>query len=84
MHEFACKDLGFECDFVIKDAYLKALIGFNDHTLEFHGMIFQESFLKKIMQNHNAKRIKNDLVSCDEDSCRINLEKWKIGHRNFP
>lgn len=83
MIEFRCKDLGFDCSFIANEKSSKVLIGIQEHLKLIHGVTYNERFLRNIFQKDHAN-LDSDLVSCNEYSCGISLEKWKIGHRNFP
>ncbi len=89
MYEAVCKELGFDCDFIIKDEDRNILAAvFMNHLQSGHKKIYQKKEIigfidTKNKKENNSKHVENKLA-CDDDCESFRLEKWNIGHRNFP
>ncbi|EGP93477.1 DUF1059 domain-containing protein [Nitrosarchaeum koreense] len=90
MYKIICKDLGFDCNFTMKNNDRETLAtNFGDHLQVDHKQFYPKKDVFDFIDNQNSKQnnlesIKNKKLSC-VDSCEsFRLEKWQIGHRNFP
>ena len=50
----ACKDYGFDCDFVIDGSMEKVVQEFGKHTTEKHGIEYSDETITKFMLNHSS------------------------------
>lgn len=89
MYKLICKDLGFDCNFIVHDNDQKTLANsFEKHVRISHRRDYQkkEIFDFIAIQNINSDNLEsqNEKSTC-VDSCEsFRLDKWRIGHRNFP
>lgn len=89
MYKLTCRDFGFDCSFTVCDEYDTVIDNFIKHMQFNHGTEYSKRFFldvlsKNKIQNTNSRKNKNELVSCDENYDEFRLEKWNLGHRNFP
>ena len=90
MYKVTCKDLGFDCDFIIKNNDKQILAtNFGNHLQIYH----KQSYPKKEifdfiniqnMNQNNSVLMKNKKLTCDDNCEELRLDKWRIGIRNFP
>ena len=90
MYKLICKEIGFDCDFIVHNNDQKTLANdFKKHVRINHRLDYpkKDIFDFIAIQNtnlDNLESIKNEKSTC-VDSCEsFRLDKWQIGHRNFP
>jgi predicted small metal-binding protein len=91
MYKIICKNLGFDCDFITTNNDKKIIVtNFEKHLQVDHKQHFQKKEIVALIDNQNNKQknseqTRNNDFTCSEDFCEsFRLEKWHIGHRNFP
>ncbi|GKS67070.1 hypothetical protein YTPLAS73_06170 [Nitrosarchaeum sp.] len=89
MYKLICRDLGFDCNFILEDKEKSTLTdAFKEHLKINHEQYYPKNELYGFIENQTRKQqnrhVKNKEFAC-LDSCEtIRLEKWKPGHRNYP
>ena len=90
MYKVICKDLGFNCDFTMKNNDREILAtNFGDHLQVDHKQSYPKKEIFDFIDNQNNKQNNSELIKnkklTDVDSYEsFRLEKWQIGRRNFP
>jgi len=90
MYEVICKDFGFDCDLIMthNDRNILAT-NFRNHLQVGHKKIYPKKEIMDLIDTQNKKennseRVENKKLTCDDNCESFRLEKWNIGHRNFP
>ena len=90
MYKVICKDLGFDCDFIVNNEDKEILaINFGEHLQVSHKQYYPKNEIFGFMDIQNKKQnnpgtMKNKKSICANDCESFKLEKWNLGHRNFP
>ncbi len=86
MYKIICKDLGFDCDFIVHNNDKEILAAnFDDHLQASHKRFYQKKQIFGFINNQNKNQDNSIKESSCVDNCEsFRLEKWHIGHRNFP
>lgn len=90
MYKVICKDLGFDCDFIIKNNDREILAtNFGDHLQVGHKQFYPKKVIfdfidTQNMNQNNSESIKNKKLIYGDSCESLRLEKWHIGNRNFP
>lgn len=90
MYQLICKKIGFDCDFIIHNNDQKILANnFEKHVQISHKLYYpkKEIFDFIAIQNKNkdsSESMKNEKSTCIDSYESFRLEKWQLGHRNFP
>lgn len=89
MYKLICKKIGFDCDFIAYNNDQKTLANdFEKHVRISHRRDYQKKdiFDFIFVQNtlDNLESIENAKSAGVDNSESFRLDKWRIGHRNFP
>ena len=90
MYKLVCKDLGFDCNFILENKEKSTIIdALEDHLKINHRQYFPKNELSEFLENQTQKQRNKHLKNKDKfaclDSCEtLRLEKWKPGYRNYP
>lgn len=90
MYKVACKDLGFECSFIMNNDNKEILaINFGEHLQVSHKQYYPKNEIASFIDIQNEKQnnldtTKNKKLTYVNDYESFRLEKWNLGHRNFP
>ncbi|MCE9652913.1 MAG: DUF1059 domain-containing protein [Nitrosarchaeum sp.] len=90
MYKVICKDLGFDCNFTIKNNDRETLAtNFGNHLQVDHKQSYPEKEIFDFIDNQNSKQSNSKYVKIEKSTCvdsceSFRLEKWQIGRRNFP
>jgi predicted small metal-binding protein len=90
MYKVICKDLGFDCDFIVNNRDKDILaINFGKHLQVSHKQNYPKNELFGFIDIQNKKQnnpepMKNKKLTSVDDYGLFRLEKWNLGHRNFP
>lgn len=88
MYKLTCKDLGFDCDFIAHNNDQKILASnFEKHARINHKRYYLKKEIFNFIAIQNTDNLKSlkDEKSVYVDNCEsFRLDKWRIGHRNFP
>lgn len=90
MYSIICRDLGFECDFTMRNNDKEVLaINFGDHLQISHKHYYPKKEILDFIAIQNKKQnypksMKNKNSTYVDDWESFRLEKWNLGHRNFP
>lgn len=80
MYKFTCNDIGFECDFIIKNSEKKVIINdFCKHLLVKHNQFFPAREIFDLVEKQDEERRTDRIEKCE----LLKLEKWSLGRRNF-
>lgn len=90
MYKVTCKDLGFECNFIINTDNKEILaINIGEHLRISHKHYYPKNEIIGFIDIQNEKQnnldtTKNKKLTYINDYESFRLEKWNLGHRNFP
>lgn len=89
MYKLICRDFGFDCAYTIYDEYDVIIDNFIKHAHFSHGVQYSKRSVlnmlsKNKVQNISSGKNETKFVSYGEVNDEFRLEKWNLGHRNFP
>jgi predicted small metal-binding protein len=90
MYRVICKDLGFDCDYIMNNNDKEILaINFRDHLQVGHKQYYPKNEIFSFIDIQNKKQndreqMRKKKLTCVDDCESFRLEKWNLGHRNYP
>jgi len=86
MYKLICKKIGFNCDFIAHNNDQKTLANdFEKHVRISHRRDYPKKDIFDFIAIQNTlDSIENETSTRVDNSESFRLDKWRIGHRNFP
>ena len=90
MYKLICKKIGFDCDFIVHNNDQKTLASdFEKHVRVSHRRDYPKKDIFNFIAIQNAHQdnlesVKSKKSTCGDSCESFRLDKWRIGHRNFP
>ena len=89
MYKLICKKIGFDCDFIAHNNDQKTLANdFEKHVRISHRRDYPKKDILDFISIQNAldnlESIEDEKSACVDNCESFRLDKWRIGHRNFP